>query len=49
MQKSRKALAALLAVMVLCAFLSSVLFIIHEADHNCEGSYRCCQLINAVL
>ena len=46
MQKSRKILAAVLAAVVLCAFLSSALFIIHEAEHNCEGeACRVCAIL----
>ena len=46
MQNSRKILAAVLAAVVLCAFLSSALFIIHESEHNCEGeACRICAML----
>ena len=37
MQKVKKLLSAFLALVVLCTFFSSVFFIIHEADHDCNG------------
>ena len=37
MQKVKKLLSAFLALVVLCTFVSSVFFILHEADHDCSG------------
>lgn len=37
MKSSKKIFAVVLALSVLCAFLFSVIFIIEESDHDCEG------------
>ena len=46
MKNSKKVFAVILVTAVLCAFLFSALFLIHESDHDCEGeTCRICAML----